>query len=400
LRLLELELEAGEQGALETMAEEGPELVKVMTIHASKGLEFKHVFVVSMVDRRFPSTQRSEAIELPDALVKEILPSGNAHLQEERRLCYVAITRAKEGLYLSGAKSYGGSRDKKPSIFIAEMGIMPTEAQAKKLDFNQEEKNEINAYWKPLIPKRFSFTQLQDFIRCPRYYYYKYIVKLPMIGNHHLSFGNTIHLTLQRYAEEKARRFSQAQVTLFSKQEEPKEITLEELLTMYKNSWQDDWYESKDQKEKYRAKGKKMLSEWLTSEFTINQPPLFIEKPFTIKVDDAIVTGKIDRIDALLDGTVAIVDYKTGRPKDKLDAEDKRQLLVYQLAVERVFKLPVSWLAYHYLDNGACEPFVGDKKDLDKIISYLSETIKEIRDFNFTDYLERHQSCDQCRDII
>ena len=400
LRLLELELEAGEQGALETMAEEGPELVKVMTIHASKGLEFKHVFVVSMVDRRFPSTQRSEAIELPDALVKEFLPSGNAHLQEERRLCYVAITRAKEGLYLSGAKSYGGSRDKKPSIFIEEMGIIPTELPAKKLDFDLTEKNEINAYWKPLIPKRFSFTQLQDFIRCPRYYYYKYIVKLPMIGNHHLSFGNTIHLTLQRYAEEKAKRFSQSQMSLFGKPTEMVDITLEELLAMYKSCWQDDWYESKDQKEKYRAKGKKMLNEWLTSSSAIKNPPLFIEKPFTIKVDDAIVTGKIDRIDALPDGTVAIIDYKTGRPKEKLDAEDKRQLLVYQLAVEQVFKLPVSWLAYNYLDNGACEPFIGDKKDIEKIIKYLSETIKEIRDFNFADYLERHQSCDQCRDII
>jgi DNA helicase II / ATP-dependent DNA helicase PcrA len=401
LRLLELEIEAGEQGALETLAEEGPELVKVMTIHASKGLEFKHVFVVSMVDRRFPSTQRSEPIELPDALVKEFLPSGNAHLQEERRLCYVAITRAKEGLYLSGAKSYGGSRDKKPSVFVEEMGIKPIDVPAKKLDFAQSDKAEIDAYWKPLIPKRFSFTQLQDFIRCPRYYYYKYIVKLPMIGNHHLSFGNTIHLTLQRYAEEKARRVSQLQMSLFGNQEKKSaDISEEELLELYKVSWQDDWYESKEQKEKYRAKGRKMLLDWQQSEFTISQPPLFIEKPFTIKVDDAIVTGKIDRIDALADGTVAIVDYKTGRPKDKLDAEDKRQLLVYQLAVEQVFKLPVSWLAYHYLDNGACDPFIGDKKDIEKIITYLSETITDIREFNFADYLERHQSCDQCRDII
>lgn len=400
LRLLELELEAGEQGALETMAEEGPELVKVMTIHASKGLEFKYVFVVSMVDRRFPSTQRGEAIELPEALIKEQLPSGNAHIQEERRLCYVAITRAKVGLFLSGSKSYGGSRDKKPSIFIEEMGIKPIDLPAKNIDFNKVDKNEVDAFWKPLIPKRFSFTQLQDFVRCPRYYYYKYIVKLPMIGNHHLSFGNTIHLTLQRFAEEKARRFSQSQMSLFKNQETVSEITIEELLEMYKASWQDDWYESKDQKEKYRAKGKKMLNDWFSSQHSIKQPPLFIEKPFTIKINDAIVTGKIDRIDMLSDGTVAIVDYKTGRPKEKLDAEDKRQLLVYQLAVEQVFKLPVSWLAYHYLDNGACEPFMGDKKDIEKIISYLSETIDEIRNFNFTEYLDRHQSCDQCRDII
>ncbi len=401
LRLLELELEAGEQGALETLADEGPELVKVMTIHASKGLEFSYVFVVSMVDRRFPSSQRSEPIELPNALIKEQLPSGSAHIQEERRLCYVAITRAKEGLFLSGAKSYGGSRDKKPSVFVQEMGLTPIEVNSSKINFEQKEVNEVNFYWKPLIPKRFSFTQLQDFIRCPRYYYYKYIVKLPMIGNHHLSFGNTVHLTLQRFAEETAKRFGESQLSLFKKgTAEASPLTLAELLAFYEASWQDDWYESKDQKEKYRNKGKKMLTEWMNSEFVIAKPPLFIEKPFTIKIDEAVVTGKIDRIDLLPDKSVAIIDYKTGRPKDKLDAEDKRQLLVYQLAVEQVFKLPVNWLAYHYLDNGACAPFVGDKKDIEKVILFLSETINDIRDFNFSEYLERHQSCDNCRDII
>lgn len=401
LRLLELELEAGEQGALETMADEGPELVKVMTIHASKGLEFDYVFVVSMVDRRFPSSQRSEPIELPNALIKEQLPSGNAHIQEERRLCYVAITRAKEGLFLSGAKSYGGSRDKKPSIFVEEMGLTPIEVQTNKINFIDKETNEVNFYWKPLIPKRFSFTQLQDFTRCPRYYYYKYIVKLPMIGNHHLSFGNTIHLALQRFAEETAKRFGQAQMSLFKKNPtDPSPLTLEELLAFYEACWQDDWYESKNQKEKYRLKGKKMLTEWMASEFKISQPPLFIEKPFTIKIDDAVVTGKIDRIDLLPDKSVAIIDYKTGRPKDKLDTESKRQLLVYQLAVEQVFKLPVNWLAYHYLENGACVPFIGDKKDIEKVILFLTETINEIRDFNFSEFLDHHHSCDNCREII
>jgi DNA helicase-2/ATP-dependent DNA helicase PcrA len=401
LRLLELELEAGEQGALETMADEGPELIKVMTIHASKGLEFKHVFVVSLVDRRFPSIKKPEPIELPDDLVKETLPSGDAHLQEERRLCYVAITRAKEGLYLSGAKSYGGSRDKKPSVFIDELGLTPIIAPADKINFSVNAVKSVDYFWKPLIPKRFSFTQLQDFCRCPRLYYYKYIVKLPMIGNHNLSFGNTIHLTLQRYAEETARRFSQAQLNLFLVEKSPTEpVGLDELLVFYEQCWQDDWYESKGQKEKYRAKGKKMLANWLDSQYKIVKPPLFVEKAFTIKIDEAIVTGKIDRIDSLPDQTVAIIDYKTGRPKDKLDAEDKRQLLVYQLAVEQVFKLNVGWLAYHYLDNDACQPFVGKDNDLEKIVDYLRATIAEIRSFDFSNYLQRHQTCENCRDII
>ena len=84
-----------------------------MTIHGSKGLEFKYVFLVNMVDRRFPTTERKDPIPLPDDLVKEITPGDNHHLEEERRLCYVAITRAKNGLFLTTADDYGGARKKK-----------------------------------------------------------------------------------------------------------------------------------------------------------------------------------------------------------------------------------------------------------------------------------------------
>src|SRR3989338_3616439 len=98
-------------------------MLKVMTIHGAKGLEFKYVFLVNMVDRRFPTDQRKDPIELPDALIKDIKPKGDAHLQEERRLCYVAMTRAKKELYFTSAEDYGGQRRKKLSRFLVEMGF-------------------------------------------------------------------------------------------------------------------------------------------------------------------------------------------------------------------------------------------------------------------------------------
>ena len=58
---------------------------------------------------------------------KDILPEGDFHLQEERRLFYVAITRAKTNLYLTWAKDYGGTREKKPSLFLVECGLVPSE---------------------------------------------------------------------------------------------------------------------------------------------------------------------------------------------------------------------------------------------------------------------------------
>jgi DNA helicase-2/ATP-dependent DNA helicase PcrA len=124
LHVLSLEQEAGSEGTIKFDPNMGPELVKVMTIHASKGLEFQYVFIINMVDQRFPTRGKRDAIEIPEALIKDILPEGDFHLQEERRLFYVALTRAKKGVFLSWAKDYGGSREKKPSIFLQETKLI------------------------------------------------------------------------------------------------------------------------------------------------------------------------------------------------------------------------------------------------------------------------------------
>ena len=123
LMAINLELEAGESGALKLDFADN-ETVKIMTVHGAKGLEFKYDFLVNLVDKKFPTIARSEKIVIPDALVREKVTTGaETHLEEERRLFYVALTRAKEALYLSGAKDYGGAREKKPSRFIAEMDL-------------------------------------------------------------------------------------------------------------------------------------------------------------------------------------------------------------------------------------------------------------------------------------
>ena len=126
LENMEAELESGEMGSLQQDAEVGPDVVKVMTVHGSKGLEFKYVFITNLVHLRFPSTERRDPITMPEEFIKEQLPTGDAHLQEERRLFYVALTRAKQAVYLTWAKDYGGASKKKPSRFIDEIKISST----------------------------------------------------------------------------------------------------------------------------------------------------------------------------------------------------------------------------------------------------------------------------------
>ena len=204
LKEFEQEQEAGESGALSIDVEIGPDVVHVMTVHGSKGLEFRYVFVVNLVDRRFPTIERKDPIELPSELVKESLPDGDRHLQEERRLFYVAMTRAKDGLYFTSAEDYGGMRKKKLSRFLMELGIEKTllEKQINPLkgqDDGHQKSFSLSSDYKYTLPKRFSFTQLTAFETCPLQYKYAHLLKIPMLGKWTFSYGKTMHHTLQRY---------------------------------------------------------------------------------------------------------------------------------------------------------------------------------------------------------
>ena len=115
--------EGGEEGKMQQPSDT-PDSVNILTVHGAKGLEFRYVFMVNLVEDRFPSRRRGEPIEIPLELIKEQLPEGDSHIEEERRLFYVGVTRAKDRLYLLSASDYGGQRNKKASRFLEELGFV------------------------------------------------------------------------------------------------------------------------------------------------------------------------------------------------------------------------------------------------------------------------------------
>ncbi|MCX6785365.1 MAG: UvrD-helicase domain-containing protein [Candidatus Komeilibacteria bacterium] len=411
LNQLGLELESGEQGDLAPLSEdEGPEMVKVMTVHAAKGLEFKYVFLVNLVDQRFPTRERSEPILLPDALVKETVPEGDIHLQEERRLFYVGLTRAKDGVFLTSAEDYGGARKKKISVFLTDLGFKQTVGKAvkeEKLESIQRVETDAKKLIKEFLPARFSFTQIKDFQNCPRLYYYRYIVKVPLKGNAYFSFGSSIHLTLQKFFEEVKRRQGSAQADLFGHgQAAPAKnklivdlVKLEELLKLYEACWIGDWYKDKGQKEEYYKQGQEILKNFYQSRYLTEANPVFLERLFNFKLDAHTITGKIDRIDEVAGG-FKIIDYKTGKAKVRLAAEDKEQLLIYQMAAQFIVTGTVKELAYYYLENDSQVPFLGTAAEIGKLQEKIIQTIEEIKNFDFVEYLKQHTVCDYCKDII
>ncbi len=393
MQLMDLELEAGEVGSLRLDFSDN-DTVKIMTVHAAKGLEFKYVFLVNIVDKKFPTISRSEKISIPDNLVKEKIISGKeAHIEEERRLFYVALTRAKEELFISGAKDYGGVREKKPSPFISEMGldifeVGDSQEFSSKLEFLRdldrldekiEEKTE-----KLVLPDKFSFSQLAAFSNCPLQYKFAFVLKIPVpTDKASLIFGRVLHNVLNEFLEPLLDSKKAFQDSLFG---EVKKVDLDnkKLLDIYERRWQDDGYASKEERSKYHKKGQEILNNfwqrWLTEE---TPEVLFLEKSFTFKIGDGVIKGAIDRVDRLSDGSLEIIDYKTGNPKEKLEYADKRQLILYKIFLEEFFGTQVSLLSYYYLEGGYKTSFVAKDKDVEKLRLEVLEEIAAIKKGKF-----------------
>ncbi|MEJ2347956.1 MAG: ATP-dependent DNA helicase, partial [Patescibacteria group bacterium] len=185
--------------------------INILTVHSSKGLEFPVVFLVNLVGQRFPTIERREQIPIPEELIKEILPVGDFHIEEERRLFYVGLTRAEDMVFLTAADYYGeGKREKKLSPFIFEtLGDSAVSAETGEkhqqlsfLDYtpiSKEEKPSIEKEKGKIHVDYLSYSQIETFKTCPLHYKLRYIFKIPTPPSAPLSFGSSIHAALKDF---------------------------------------------------------------------------------------------------------------------------------------------------------------------------------------------------------
>jgi DNA helicase-2/ATP-dependent DNA helicase PcrA len=408
-------LESGDEGKMFEPVDT-PDSVNIITVHSSKGLEYKYVFIVNCVDSRFPIRRKSAGIEVPKELLKENLLSPDFHYEEERRLFYVAVTRAKEKLFFTSASSYSNNEKTKNKIsrFLAEMSFVANISTSPKilkastflLEQKKKEIEDQKANFIYELPKVFSFSQIKNYRDCPYKYKLANILKIPQKSNSSLSFGNSIHLTLEKFYKEIQKINNVKQDSIFGMPAEIKNVkinnikipSLEELFKIYEDNWIEDNYPSKKVREETFLEGKKILKDFYNENSKKWTIPVCLESSFKIKIGEYLLRGKIDRIDLLEDGKLEIIDYKTGKGKEKLATDDKEQLLIYQIAVQTLAEFrnigELEKLSFYYLNKATKLEFLGKEKDLDREMKKIEDVILNIKDKNFK--ATPGFSCDYC----
>jgi DNA helicase-2/ATP-dependent DNA helicase PcrA len=392
---INLSLDLGESPQAEEVDMVDYDAVNILTVHSSKGLEFPVVFLPNLTKGRFPTTQKKEKIPLPEDIVKEILPEGDHHVQEERRLFYVGLTRACDIAYLSASKFYtGGKRERKLSPFVVE--TLGEETVNNTLLLKEEEKEQLSIFdFKPVKddpiikekkPKlhSFSYSQIETFQRCPLQYKYMYILKVPSPPSGALAFGETIHKALQSFYEQ----FRQ-----------DRSVNLNYLLKLYDELWIPVGYSSKKEHKEKLAAGKDMLTNYYKTFHHQDLNILGIERNFKIKLDEGIyLTGKIDRVDNKGNENIEIIDYKTGSKPDERKLKKNLQFGLYALAaIDKGLygKDPVQiTLTFYYLQD---MEKISMKKSFKEILTVKEDVLKTIETIKQSDFLPKVGPwCDFC----
>jgi DNA helicase-2/ATP-dependent DNA helicase PcrA len=429
-RHLQTLIDAGDDPAT---AEVDPdaEAVAVLTVHKAKGLEFPVVFMTGLIDGRFPARSRREPLGLPTELVHEILPEGDAHVQEERRLFYVGMTRARDELVLSHASDYGGRRVRRVSQFVLEALDLPAVAAAgaaadaaahaplERLAAFEPKAEPVEPGREPVEgPLSLSFYQVDDYLTCPLKYKYVHVLRVPIAPHHAIVYGSALHKAVQEFHRLQARGVVMSE---------------EELLAAFDRAWSNEGFLTREHEEARLAAGHAALLRFRQEQM---QPgtvvPAYVEREFSFSLDGDRVRGRMDRVDierlpagtaavaqvaeeqmadavspalpGLYPERVTITDYKSSDVRDPARARERAreslQLQIYAMAYQaETGRLPDA-LQLWFLESGLIGRVDVDPKRLDKARDSIRRVAAGIRAHRFEatpDYL----ACGYCafRDI-
>jgi DNA helicase-2/ATP-dependent DNA helicase PcrA len=368
--------------------------VQLMTVHGAKGLEFSHVFLLRLNNKAFPASERTRVFEFPAELMKEGAPAEQFHIQEERRLFYVALTRARERLTITSLTEKKG----KVPTFVEDLVMDATVKRrnvvqlAPKLAPRVEKSGigggatDASLFPAPIDPPRIfsriadwaetfhppspeplklSASALDNYRRCPQQYLFGRLWSLEEGPRGTMTFGRVVHDTIRRTLAE-LRKGNQ--------------LEFDEVQGIFETEWKSAGFEDAYQEEGYKSDGLEQLRVFHAAMIDSLPEIMEQEKPFELPMENnVIITGRIDQVNSLGGSNVEIVDYKTGRMKKDLDARRDLQLSIYAIAAKEIFEWNPARLVFHYLQNNQIQATTRDEKQLDEAQKIIQEAAADIR---------------------
>ena len=382
--------------------------VNFITAHSSKGLEFKHVFLIGCSSNQWEKKRAGgDNFKFPDTLVESVEENK---LEEERRLFYVAMTRAKEQLYLSYPITDDNGKGLECSQFIAE--VLESDSVEKAIVSLPDE--EVITYQADLLVSlelpeitlmdeeylkealknyKMSVTHLNKYLNCPLRFYFENVVRVPSARSESMGFGNAVHHAMDQL-------FKKMNESL-DKEFPPLDYFLNAFhfgLKMYHSHFTKKEFERRseygdDFLPKLYNHYKTKWSKNVVTEYAVNGA----------EYEGVPITGKLDKIEFEGKNLVNVIDYKTGKSengKRKLNPPNEkdpnggdywRQIIFYKILLDSDNKKEFDMVSgeLDFLEPSKSGEFVKEKVMIDPVsLSIVKEQIrdnyKKIMNFEFT----------------
>ncbi len=380
-------LGSGERTAIEDLPEVFGNQVRLLTVHRAKGLEFETAYLFDLSQETFPSRRLPSSLEIPPHLQKDAaVLSGNPHLQEERRLMYVAMTRAKKELILTYSPDHGGARSKRPSQFIEEtLGERPELSKLKprlrrtdqielfKVSARKSSPGKVDLPPTILKGKQLVLTerQIEDYLMCPAEFRLRHLIAPPQPLTFALEYGNLMHSLIQLYNRQRL---------------EGNRSKLQDLEKYLSAQWPSEVFVSPGHAERSLAQAQKTLRAFWQRENKTKRQPTLVERSFEFNLPEIATTvrGRFDAVYHDKSG-IEIRDYKTGaatvtsQEKANQRAQNSLQLAIYALGWRKIKGAIPDTASLDFLDSGFIGQVHKTTRQLDTVEAKIEKVARGIR---------------------
>ncbi len=327
------------------------EAVQLITAHKAKGREFDYVYILNAFDGHWGSTRtRAKQFAIPwnHLGISRTPEEKNVEIEDERRLFYVALTRARYGITITYSNHGLEGKEQVPCLFISEIHSDFIKI-ADTVPFAHEfEKNKVQIFAtprrisakdtffanKPFFLERLkrlglSVTALNNYLECPWKYFFRNLIQIPEEKSVAQLFGTSIHVAFNKYIDQRKKGVDSFEVLInaFQKAIEEQPLLAEEL-----DLWKERGVNA------LTGYYQERISTWSENiESEVNIPGIHYK-------EDLFLSGKIDMLQInTTENDVIVYDFKTGKPKSRnfiegksgqSNGEYKRQLVFYNLLLD------------------------------------------------------------------